>query len=111
MELNEKSKISQKNFPVQWSLNIFTKYKRNVVTGELDRANRIAIDFNNKVHGIAKKLLSAGLLKTFIRNTIEYFNENNNDLIIPEWLFDEQNLIIVRLPFSESNEKFSKSRY
>ena len=28
---------------------------------------------------------------------------------IPEWIFDEQKLIILRLPFLESNEKFTKS--
>ena len=32
-----------------------------------------------------------------------------DDYIIPEWLFDERKLIILRLPFSESNEKFAKS--
>ena len=31
------------------------------------------------------------------------------DFIILEWLSDERKLIIVRLPFSESNEKFAKS--
>ena len=42
-------------------------------------------------------------------NTIGYFNKDKNDYIIPEWLFDERKLIILRLPFQESNEKFTKS--
>ena len=39
----------------------------------------------------------------FIRNTNECFNKDKDDFIIPEWLFDERKLIILRLPFSESN--------
>ena len=52
---------------------------------------------------------SAGFPKNFIRNITEYFNKDKDDYIIPEWLFDEQKLIILRLPFSVSNEKFTKS--
>ena len=57
----------------------------------------------------AKKFLSAGFPKNFIRNTIEYFNKDKTNYIFPRWLFDERKLIILRLPFSESNEKFTKS--
>ena len=42
-------------------------------------------------------------------NTIAYFNKNKDYFLIPEWLFDEQKLIIVRLPFSASNDGFIKS--
>ena len=45
----------------------------------------------------------------FIRNTNECFNKDKDDFIIPEWLFDERKLIILRLPFSESNEDITKS--
>ena len=34
------------NLPVHWSSKISIRYKRNVVTGELNRAKRIASDFN-----------------------------------------------------------------
>ena len=47
--------------------------------------------------------------ENFIRNTIEYFNKNKDDYKTPEWLFDERKLIILRLPSSESNKKFTKS--
>ena len=49
--------------------------------------------------------LSAGFSRNFIRNSIENFNKDKNDYIIPEWLFDERNLIILRQLFSEPNEK------
>ena len=73
------------------------------------RAKKITNDFNFEVKRITKKLLSAGCPKHFIRNTTEYFNKDEDDYIIPEWLFDERKLIILQLPFSVSNEKFTKS--
>ena len=75
----------------------------------MHRAKGIANDFNFEVKCITKKFVSAGFPKNFIRNTTEYFNKDEHDYIIPEWLFDEQKLIILRLPFSVSNEKFTKS--
>ena len=91
------------------SSNIPTRYKRNAITGELHRAQRIANDFNLEVKRITKNFYQLVSLKNFIRNTIEYFNKDEDDYIIPEWLFDERKLIILRLPFSVSNEKFTKS--
>ena len=55
------------------------------------------------------QFLLARFPKNFIRNTIEYFNEEKNDYNIPEWLFDERKQVILRLTFSESNETFTKS--
>ena len=75
----------------------------------MHRAKRIAKDFNFEVKSIMKKFLSAGNPTDFIRNTIEYFNKDKNDYIVPEWLFDERKLIILRQPFSEPNEKLPKS--
>ena len=86
-----------------------TRYKCNVISGELDIAKRIANDFNLEEKRINKKFVSAGFLRNFIRNIIEYFNNDKDDFIIPEWLFDERKLIILRLPLSKSNEKFTKS--
>ena len=75
----------------------------------MHRANRMANDFNFEVRNITKKVLSAGFPKNFMRNTIEYFNKDKNNYITSEWLFDERKLIILRLPFSESNGKYTKS--
>ena len=72
-------------------------------------AKRIVNNFNFEVKRRSKKLLSAGFPKNVIRYTIEYFNKDKNDYIIPEWLFDERKLIILILPFSVSKEKFTKS--
>ena len=91
------------------SSKISTRYKNNAITSELHRAKRITNDFNFEVKRITKKFLSAGFSRNLIRKTIEYFNMDEDDFIIPEWLFDERKLTILRLPFSESNEKFTKS--
>ena len=99
-----------KKLSVHWSSKILTKYKRDAITGELHRAKRIANDLNFKVNRITKRLfLSIGFPKNFIRNTIEHFNKDKDDFIIPEWLFDERKQIILRKPFSESNEQFTES--
>ena len=94
---------------MHWSSKIPTRYKHNAITGELHRTKRIANDFNFEIKCITKKFLSAGFPKNFIKNTIEHFNKDKDDYINPEWSFDERKLIILRLPFSESNEKLSKS--
>ena len=94
---------------MHWSLKISSRYKCNAITGELPRAKRMANDFNFEVKRIIKKFLSAGFSRNFVMNSIEYLNKDKDDFIIPEWLFDERKLIILRLPFSEANEKFRKS--
>ena len=45
-------------------------------------------DFNFEVKRITKKFLSAGFPRNFIRNTIERFNKDKDENIVPEWLFD-----------------------
>ena len=94
---------------MHWSSKIPTRYKRSAITGELHTAKRIANNFNCEVKRKVKKFLSTGFPRNFIRNTIEYFNKDKDYYVIPEWLFDEWKLIILRLLFSESDEKFAKS--
>ena len=97
-----------KKLPVHWSSKMPTRYKCNTIMHKLHRAKRIANDLCFEVKQITKKFLSAGFPRSFIRNTFEYFNKDKDDSIIPEWLFDERKLFILRLLFSESNEKFTK---
>ena len=77
--------------------------------GESHRARRIANDFSFEMKRITKEVLSAGFPRNFIGNTIEYFNQDKDDYIIPEWSFDEPKLIILRLPLSEPNVKLTKA--
>ena len=84
---------------MHWSSKIPTRYKPNVITGEFHRAKRIADDFNFEVKRITKMFLSAVFSRYFIRNSIEYFNKDKSHYMIPDWLFDERKLIILRQPF------------
>ena len=54
-------------------------------------------------------LLSAGLPRNFIKNTIEYFNKNKDDFLFLEWLFDEiiKYLIKTLVIFTDKKCKFS----
>lgn len=45
----------------------------------------------------------------FINDVICRFNHENEDLLIPHWLFDERKVVLLRLPFAFTNEKFVKS--
>ena len=88
---------------MHWCSKIQTRYKCNSITGELHRAKMIADDFNFEVKCITKEFLPAGFPKKTIRNIVEYFDKDKSDYIIPEWLFAERRLIILRLPFLESS--------
>ena len=47
-------------FPVHWSSKIPLRYKRNAITGDLHRANKIASNFSNETRKIKIKYLQAG---------------------------------------------------
>ena len=94
--------------PVHWSSKILVRYKRNAITGELNRAKRIASDFNKELKRIRQKYRNARFSLKFINETICNFERGKEEMIIPEWLFDERKTFSVRFPHSPANEKFSK---
>ena len=87
--------IKSGKLPVHWSSKHPTKYKYNAIVNELHRSERVINYFNFEVKCITREFLSADFHKIFIRNTVEYLNKPK--------------LIILWLPFSESNEKFTKN--
>ena len=93
---------------MHWSSKIPTRYKRNAITCELHRAKRIADDFNFEVKRVTKEFLSAGFPKNFMRNTIECFNEEKNDMI-PEWLFDERKVLFYDYRFQNQTKNLQKA--
>ena len=95
-------------FPFHWISKIPTNYKRNAITSELHRARKIATDFDKELRRIKTKFLHAGYPVKFINNTFFRFSQEKDELLIPKWLFDETELVIIRLPFAPRNEKFSK---
>ena len=97
-------------FPVHWSSKIPTTYKRNAITSELHRAKKkkIATDFDKELRRMKSNFLHAGYSVKFINDTFFRFNEEKEDLLISKWLFNETKLLVIRLPFTPRNEKFSK---
>ena len=56
-----------KKLPVHWSSKVPYKYKRNAITGELHRANRIASNFDNKTKRIRNKYRAQGTQNMLLR--------------------------------------------
>ena len=44
-----------------------------------------------------------------MNETICNIERGKEEMIIPEWLFDERKIFSVRFPYSPANEKFSKA--
>ena len=86
--------------PVHWSSKIPVRYKRNAVTEELNRAKRIASDFNEELNRIRQKYQNAGLSLKFINEIICNFEIGKEEMIIPEWLFDQRKTFSVRFPYT-----------
>ena len=90
------------------SSKISVRYKNNAITGELPQAKRIASDFNKELKRIRQKYRNAGFPLKFINEIICNFERVKEEMIIPEWLFDERKKFSVRFPYSPANTKFGK---
>ena len=78
-----------KKFLVHWSSKIPLRYKRNAKTGELHRANKIASNFSNEMKRIKIKYLQAGFPIHAI-NVFRRFNQEQDEVLIPQWLFNDR---------------------
>jgi len=101
---------NEMKIPVHWSSAIPKRYKRNAIKGDLHRANRISDILKEEKTRILSKYVAAGYPIRFIEAVIREFetNTHNDDLIIPNWLFDEEKTkkeIYIKLPFCEKNER------
>ena len=80
--------------------------KKNAINGEFLRATKISSNFQSEIARIKTKFLNAGFPYKVIENTINNFNNVDEELMIPRWLFDERKTIKINLPFSNKNEHF-----
>ena len=96
-------------FTVHWSSKIPLRYELNAITGELHRANKIASNLSNETKRIKIKYLPAGFPIHVINDVFHRFNQQKNEILIPQWLFDDRRECMIRLPFALANEKFVKS--
>ena len=64
-------------------------------------------DFGAEVQKIAQKYLEAGYPISFIQSVINDFKNSKEEeqLIIPEWLFDQRKKVLFKLPYCPSNER------
>ena len=58
---------------------------------------------------IKLKYLQAGFPIHVINDVFHRFNQQKDEVLIPQWLFDERKECLIRLPFAPANEKFVKS--
>ena len=100
--------VKKSVYPVHWSSKVPFRYKKNAINGELHRARKISSNFRLEVARIKAKFSKAGFPHKVIENTINNFNNVDEELMIPRWLFDERKTIAINLPFSNKNEHFSK---
>ena len=87
--------------PVHSSSKVSFRYKKNSINGELHRAKKISSNFKSETARIKAKFLKAGFPHKVIENTINNFNNVDQDLMIPSWLFDKEKHVI-NLPFARS---------
>ena len=90
-----------KKLPVYWTSKIPVRYKHNAIVGELKIARRIASNFKMEIKRIVNKYIAAGFPTRYVCSIVDNYNNDKDDLILPQWLF-ERNAFIISLPFSPS---------
>ena len=78
---------------------------RNNINGDLHRAFKTASDFDVEVSILTKKYLEAGYAIGFNKSVISDFKKKDeNQPIIPDWLFEERSKVLFKLPYCPINE-------
>ena len=85
------------------------RYKCNAIVGELHRAKKIASNFDIEIKRIVNKYTVAGFPTRFVRSIADNSDSGKDNLIIPQWLFEERKAFTIHLSFSPSNESFAKT--
>ena len=100
------------SLPAHWSSQIPKRYKRNTINTELYRAKRISSNFDKEVKIIESKFINANYPIKYVKSVIKDFNnkttEQEDEPLIPDWLFDERKFLAIKIPFCEKNESYSK---
>ena len=92
-----------------WTSKISVRYKCNAIIGKLHRAKKVASNFDMEIKLIASKYTAARFLIRLVHSIIDNFDSGKDNLIIPQWLFDERKVFTIYLPFSSSNESSLKT--
>ena len=111
-----------KNFDGSVTINVFRKhgklpaflnsqiprrYKWNNIRVYFHCAFKNASDFDVEVQTITRKNLEVGYPIGFIKSVISNFKNSKEEEqpIIPEWLFDQRKKVLFKLPYYPSNER------
>ena len=83
------------------------RYKRNNIRGDLHRVFKMASDFDAEVQTITQKYLEVGYPIGNRRSVINDFKNSKEEeqLVIPEWLFHQRKKFLFKLPYCLSNER------
>ena len=108
-EIKTQALAKRSMYPVHWSSKVPFRYRKNVINGELQRAKKISSNFQSEIARIKAKFLNAGFPHKVIESTINNFNNVDEELMIPRWLFDERKTIAINLPFSNKINIFLKN--
>ena len=75
----------------------------------MHRAKKIASNFDMEIKRVVNKYTVAEFPSRFVHSIIDNFDSGKDNLIIPQWFFDERKTFTIHLPFSPSNESFVKT--
>ena len=83
------------------------RYKWNNIRGDFHCAFKNASDFDVEVQTITRKNLEVGYPIGFIKSVISNSKNSKEEEqpIIPEWLFDQRKKVLFKLPDCPSNER------
>ena len=96
------------------------KYQSNIketITTDLHRARNRTSNMKEEIQTIHKKFIKADYPRPFVNSVINQYKDktkeqqidNEDDYIIPPYLFEEEKpFILLKLPFCEQNEVKSK---
>ena len=56
-----------------------------------------------------QQIYSSRIPSRFVPSIIDHFDSGKDNLIIPQWLFEERKAFPIHLPFSPGNENFVKT--
>lgn len=95
-----------KKLHVHWTSKILVRYQHNDIMGQLLRAKKIASNFDIWLKHIVNKYTAARFSSRFLCFIIDKSDSGKENLIIPQWLFEQRKALTIHLPFSPSNESF-----
>ena len=97
-------------YPVHWSSQVPTNWKRNAINGALHRAIRISTNFDADVNKIINVFVQAGYPRRFIQSTIDNFKQKQDEeeKLILDYFFEERKRIFIKLPYCTENAQLSR---